>query len=96
LGYRQEKKQEGRKCLAFLPCRIAAQRRSSRSSALLYPPPDKPIVSFSFLEMGGLKFKVKMGSFSKLKRVHDDCEPNPAAPSGSGRFFVVKMDGFSM
>lgn len=42
-GYRQGRKKRGQKdprinALAFLPCRIAARRRSSRSSALLYPP----------------------------------------------------------
>jgi len=42
-GYRQGSKKRGQKALriyalAFLPCRIAARRRSSRSSALLYPP----------------------------------------------------------
>lgn len=43
LGYRQGRKQRGQKDHAwnmriFLPCRIAARRRSSRSSAWLYPP----------------------------------------------------------
>lgn len=53
--------------LLFLPCRIAARRRSSRSSALLYPPPCNCILSPSFFYAeNGLVFKIKMGLFSML------------------------------
>jgi len=48
----------------LLPCRIAAQRRSSRSSALLYPPLNNSILSPRFFCDSGLVFVIKMGSFS--------------------------------
>jgi hypothetical protein len=53
--------------LLSLPCRIAAWRRSSRSSALLYPPPCNTILSLGFFYAeNGLVFKIKMGLFSRL------------------------------
>jgi len=48
LGYRQGRKRKGQEDCFSLPCRIAAWLRSSRSSALLYPQPDKLIVSLFF------------------------------------------------
>jgi hypothetical protein len=48
LGYRQGRKRKGQEDCFSLPCRIAARLRSSRSSALLYPQPGKPIVSLFF------------------------------------------------
>jgi hypothetical protein len=65
LGYRQGRKRKGQEDCLSLPCRIAAQWRSSRSSALLYPQPGKSIVSL-FFGISGLKFVIKMGSISIL------------------------------
>jgi len=65
LGYRQGRKTQRAERLLFLPCRIAAYQRSSRSSALLYPLIGNLILSPGcFYAENGLVFKIKMGLFS--------------------------------
>jgi len=62
----QGRKPKGQEDHLLLPCRLVARWRSSRSSALLYPPPDNLIVSLFFLE--------KVGSNTLLKWARFRCE----------------------
>jgi len=66
LGCQQGRTKKGQNDCLVLPCRIAAQQRSSCSSALLYPLLGIRDFTILFFVKGWAHFHNKMGPFSMI------------------------------